>query len=97
MAQYVRCIGARTLESPNGGCAITRHFLQDDHGLEDFSFTFIDSIPPSLRIRQAVWPAMRKRLESFWINRLQASMNIQRNWRISFSGGRTRRRPLATS
>ena len=86
--QYLSCIRRR---SGHDGCAITRHFLEDDHTVEDFGFIIIDQIPHRAGIKPGVRDAMRVRFEMLWINRLRASLNIRRNWRISLSGGRAAR------
>ena len=94
LSVYIRCIRENRLESQQGGCSITRHFLDGAHSLEDLQFQFIDALPRSLPIRESVWAAVRRRFECIWIHRLGATLNQRRNWRVSFSGGRapTRRR-----
>jgi hypothetical protein len=85
---YARCILGGHLESASSGCAITRHFVETEHSLNDFCFILVDCVPSNAGIHPAVIGALRRRLETFWIHRLRASLNVRRNWQISCPGGR---------
>ena len=68
--------------------------MQTPHETTDLNITLVDGLPPSLPIREAVKPAIRLRMESLWIDRLQAELNTKRQWRSSFPGGAAARRTL---
>ena len=85
--QYLREIAAGPRGNQNGICAITEHFLDGSHSVADVEFTLVDSVPATCNFHPAVIAPMRVRLEWLWINRLESSLNIRRNWRSSFPGG----------
>jgi len=67
-------------------CSIHRHFCVSPHSLEDLAFYIVDGLPPSLGIHESVSHAIRARLESRWILRLEAELNVRRQWHASFPG-----------
>ena len=74
-------------EPTHGVCAITRHFRDPEHTVDDLEFLLVDKVSPLANFHPAVITPIRLRLEWLWIRRLDASLNIRRNWRASFPGG----------
>ena len=69
---YFRCLNEQRRDGQSKSFEICRHFMQTRHGLTDLAITLVDALPPNLNINEAVDPAIRTRLESIWIGRLQA-------------------------
>ena len=75
-SQYVDGVQRQVAE---GG--ILQHFR--NHVPSDLSVTLLESLRPELK--ESIRPAIRLRLESVWQDRLQASLNVKRTLRSSFS------------
>ena len=81
---YIRA-AAKALTSSTA--AIENHFLLDiDHSPADLEFMFVDAIQPFHNFPRALLHAERTRLEEVWRNKLNASLNVKKQLRYSFSG-----------
>ena len=60
--------------------------MQGVHTPGDPEIFLIDCIPHPYDIEESLWHAIRTRMEEIWINKLQASINIKRQTRNSFTG-----------
>ena len=88
---------ARDHEMPgNLECAIHRHFLREDHCLNDLQIQLVDKIPVGLHINPACIPAVRVRQEWRWVKRLGAVLNERKELHHSFPGAYNARRTSAS-
>ena len=68
-------------------CAIHKHFVQNDHQLQDLQITLVEKVPGTRAKYSFLYmPAIRKRLEKRWIHRLKATLNVKRVFWFLFSG-----------
>ena len=73
---------------PDNACAISKHFCDGNHTLDDFEVTLVDQVQPLANFHPAVITPLCLRLAWLWIHRLQAPLNVRREWRNSFLLGR---------
>ena len=80
---YVR---AATQRSTTCKARIERHFAEEpDHSTLDLEVMFIDKLPPG-QFLEACSDGERVRLEETWCAKLNASLNVRRQVRNSFTG-----------
>jgi hypothetical protein len=90
MLSYIRPITNRNIQQRRG--ALVNHFAAADHSIEDFQFTLIDKLPVDTPFH--VRDQVRRYLESQWIAKCGSTLNVRRNYTVSFGGGTTaNRRP----
>ena len=91
---YVNVAQYRRGTEAEKSCSIHKHFLEAPsvdptrpHTLQDLAISFVESVPNSKLGRNLLYKnAIRKRLESSWIMRLQARLNSHcQQWQL-FSG-----------
>ena len=71
-------------------CGVHRHFVRTPHSIADLEITLVQSLPPTTGAN--ICDAVRARNESRWIQRLEASLNIRRQFWASFPGHYKKRR-----
>lgn len=73
-------------------CAIHKHFVQNDHQLQDLHITLVEKVPGTRAKYSFLYmPTIRKRLEKRRIHRLKARLNIKREVWFLFSGSEAAR------
>ena len=58
---------------------IARHFQDHEHTAADMLLQLVDAVPPRFAAADVV-AAERQRLENVWIRRLEANLNVRRQW-----------------